>query len=82
MINAEGLCWCGQQWDGQAMCHVPQVSVADAAVAMPRPPLPADGALTTAAQPAQDASPSAEHAAQPAQQSAAATVMPAAGTSS
>jgi hypothetical protein len=21
LINAEGFCWCGQQWDGQAMCR-------------------------------------------------------------
>ncbi|MEB0136514.1 hypothetical protein QN362_14330 [Actimicrobium sp. CCC2.4] len=21
MINAEGQCWCGQQWDGEKMCH-------------------------------------------------------------
>jgi hypothetical protein len=21
MINAEGSCWCGQQWDGEKMCH-------------------------------------------------------------
>ena len=20
MINAEGVCWCGQQWDGEKMC--------------------------------------------------------------
>jgi hypothetical protein len=20
MINAEGLCWCGQRWDGEKMC--------------------------------------------------------------
>ena len=20
LINAEGSCWCGQQWDGQKMC--------------------------------------------------------------
>lgn len=20
MINAEGQCWCGQQWDGEKMC--------------------------------------------------------------
>ncbi len=20
IINAEGLCWCGQQWDGEKMC--------------------------------------------------------------
>ena len=21
LINAEGLCWCGQQWDGETMCR-------------------------------------------------------------
>lgn len=21
MINAEGLCWCGQQWNGHTMCR-------------------------------------------------------------
>jgi hypothetical protein len=21
LINAEGLCWCGQKWDGQVMCR-------------------------------------------------------------
>jgi len=20
LINAEGFCWCGQQWDGEKMC--------------------------------------------------------------
>jgi hypothetical protein len=20
IINADGLCWCGQQWDGEKMC--------------------------------------------------------------
>ena len=20
ILNAEGLCWCGQQWNGTAMC--------------------------------------------------------------
>jgi hypothetical protein len=20
MINADGQCWCGQQWDGEKMC--------------------------------------------------------------
>ena len=20
LINAEGVCWCGQRWDGQKMC--------------------------------------------------------------
>ena len=23
IINAEGHCWCGQQWDGQRMSHAP-----------------------------------------------------------
>jgi hypothetical protein len=30
MINAQGHCWCGQQWDGTKMCFAPQVAVADA----------------------------------------------------
>jgi len=21
IIDTEGRCWCGQQWDGQKMCH-------------------------------------------------------------
>ena len=23
LINAEGLCWCGQQWDGEKMVQQP-----------------------------------------------------------
>ena len=23
IIDAEGRCWCGQQWDGEKMCHAP-----------------------------------------------------------
>ena len=23
IIDNEGRCWCGQQWDGQKMCHMP-----------------------------------------------------------
>lgn len=23
IMDTEGRCWCGQQWDGQKMCHVP-----------------------------------------------------------
>ena len=23
LINAQGLCWCGQQWDGSAMRFMP-----------------------------------------------------------
>ena len=25
IIDNEGRCWCGQQWDGQKMCHAPLV---------------------------------------------------------
>lgn len=21
LIDAEGRCWCGQQWDGDTLCH-------------------------------------------------------------
>jgi hypothetical protein len=31
MIDAQGLCWCGQQWDGVAMCR-PARPNAEAAV--------------------------------------------------
>ncbi len=23
IINEEGLCWCGQAWDGEKMCFLP-----------------------------------------------------------
>lgn len=23
LINAEGVCWCGQKWDGEKMCPSP-----------------------------------------------------------
>lgn len=23
IVDASGRCWCGQQWDGEKMCHVP-----------------------------------------------------------
>jgi len=31
IIDAAGRCWCGQQWDGQRMCHTPLASAEDAA---------------------------------------------------
>jgi hypothetical protein len=31
IIDAESRCWCGQQWDGQKMCHVPLAAARDAA---------------------------------------------------
>ena len=30
IIDAEGRCWCGQQWDGQKMGHVPLPSAQSA----------------------------------------------------
>jgi hypothetical protein len=41
IIDPEGRCWCGQQWDGQKMSHAPLAPAAtprrpDAA----QPPLP------------------------------------------
>ena len=29
LINAEGVCWCGQQWDGTKMCFPAQPVVAE-----------------------------------------------------
>lgn len=26
LINAQGFCWCGQQWDGQSMCRPSSVA--------------------------------------------------------
>ncbi len=34
IINAEGLCWCGQRWDGEKMCFMPELT----AQAKPAPP--------------------------------------------
>ena len=41
IIDTEGRCWCGQQWDGQKMCHPPRAQ-ADAAgsKAVPQAPAP------------------------------------------
>ena len=33
IINSEGRCWCGQQWNGEAMIHTPL-----APLAQPAPP--------------------------------------------
>ncbi|MFT7116641.1 MAG: hypothetical protein ACI9I0_001853 [Rhodoferax sp.] len=37
LINAEGTCWCGQQWDGKKMCQ-PEPLVAPAPDAPEAPP--------------------------------------------
>lgn len=30
LINAEGLCWCGQRWDGEKMCFQDKNSSSEA----------------------------------------------------
>ena len=43
IINADGQCWCGQQWDGEKMCHPalkafnPAPAAAPGSVATPAP---------------------------------------------
>lgn len=32
IIDSEGRCWCGQQWDGQKMCTPPLHAASDAPV--------------------------------------------------
>jgi len=29
MINADGYCWCGQQWDGEKMCFPKLTAASD-----------------------------------------------------
>ena len=41
LINAEGLCWCGQQWDGQTMSRPGSTPASAPAQADPAP-YPAD----------------------------------------
>jgi hypothetical protein len=41
IIDATGRCWCGQQWDGEKMCHVPLTPIdGNAAAAAAAPELP------------------------------------------
>ena len=44
IIDTDGRCWCGQQWDGQKMGHAPlsQVESPDGATAA-KPPCPFTG---------------------------------------
>ena len=37
IIDAEGRCWCGQQWDGQKMCRRPLATAEDHAGSDPSP---------------------------------------------
>jgi hypothetical protein len=47
IINADGMCWCGQRWDGEKMCF-PKM---DASIAV--------NANVPTVEPAQDTTPSA-----------------------
>ena len=41
LINAEGLCWCGQQWDGEKMCFAGNTNTSENAslgAPLPAPP--------------------------------------------
>ena len=41
IIDTEGRCWCGQQWDGQKMCHALLSQVEDPGqVEVAQPPCP------------------------------------------
>jgi hypothetical protein len=45
IINAEGLCWCGQRWDGEKMCFAPEPATPTSA-ATAAPAAPGSGAGT------------------------------------
>jgi len=40
IIDKDGKCWCGQQWDGEKMCFQPLAS--DEALAPAQTPAPVD----------------------------------------
>ena len=37
IIDADGHCWCGQQWDGQKMGHAPLAAAYEAGASEPPP---------------------------------------------
>lgn len=39
IINAEGVCWCGQRWDGEKMCFMPEPA-ATQGLSKAEPPTP------------------------------------------
>lgn len=43
IIDAQGRCWCGQQWDGHKMCHVPLPELRGADRASAQAPSPPSG---------------------------------------
>jgi hypothetical protein len=40
IINAEGLCWCGQRWDGEKMCFMPEPVSPQVSLPSPEQKLP------------------------------------------
>lgn len=38
LINAEGVCWCGQRWDGEKMCFADKGAAPDSAIPDASPP--------------------------------------------
>ena len=36
IIDTEGRCWCGQQWDGEKMCHPALASSPEATAPVPK----------------------------------------------
>jgi hypothetical protein len=36
IIDNEGRCWCGQQWDGEKMCHPALASPPEATAPAPK----------------------------------------------
>ena len=38
LINAEGVCWCGQRWDGEKMCSAGEGAAPDSVRSDPSPP--------------------------------------------
>ena len=36
IIDTEGRCWCGQQWDGEKMCHPALASPPEATAPVPK----------------------------------------------
>ena len=37
LINAEGICWCGQRWDGEKMCFPDKPQAVEGAESNPTP---------------------------------------------
>lgn len=48
IIDNQGRCWCGQQWDGQKMCHAPLAPVVSepSRTAAAQPPAPPSGSAS------------------------------------